>query len=120
MRLEAPAEEVLEVAEVLSADDTEAEEQPRKRRRRKGKFAPCPSCGDTDAKRVVWTFWGSFYGPALFNHVRCVNCGAAYNGRTGRSNLIPAILFLTVSAMLVIVALGVVGVLLWTWWSRVK
>ena len=34
-------------------------------------FKPCPRCGGKRPKRVTWTAWGSFYGPALFNHVRC-------------------------------------------------
>jgi predicted RNA-binding Zn-ribbon protein involved in translation (DUF1610 family) len=75
-------------------DDDEAEEEERGPRR--SKYKPCPSCGATGAKRVVWTFWGSFYGPALFTHVRCPECACAYNGRTGGSNLIPAIIFVAV------------------------
>ncbi len=72
-------------------DDEEEDRGPRR-----SKYKPCPSCGATGAKRVVWTFWGSFYGPALFTHVRCPECGYAYNDRTGGSNLIPAIVFVAV------------------------
>src|SRR5262245_49860248 len=50
-------------------------------------YAPCPKCGGREARRVTFTFWGSFYGPALLTHVRCPECGTAYNGKTGRSNL---------------------------------
>ncbi|HYT94360.1 MAG TPA: hypothetical protein VEL76_36935, partial [Gemmataceae bacterium] len=49
-------------------------------------YRPCPRCGDEAAVRVTWTPWGSFYGPALLTHVRCRQCGHAYNGKTGRSN----------------------------------
>jgi len=63
-------------------------------------FKPCPRCGAEGAKRVLFTPWGSFYGPALFNHVRCPECRYAYNGRSGGSNLIPAILFVTVPLVL--------------------
>jgi uncharacterized paraquat-inducible protein A len=63
-------------------------------------FKPCPRCGTEGAKRVLFTPWGSFYGPALFNHVRCPECRYAYNGRSGGSNLIPAILFVTVPLVL--------------------
>lgn len=72
----------------------------------KPQFKPCPRCGATGANRVLFTFWGSFYGPALFTHVRCPRCGCAYNGRTGRSNLIPAIIFVTIPALLI---LGIIG-----------
>lgn len=80
--------------------------------RRGGKrlaYKPCPRCGCTDATKIVWTFWGSFYGPAMFNHVRCRDCGYAYNGRSGRSNLIPAIIFVTIPAVLIA---GIIGFLI--------
>ena len=59
---------------------------------------------------MTWTPWGSFYGPALFNHVRCRECGFGYNGLTGKSNLIPAIFFVTVPAVLIV---GILVALLW-------
>jgi predicted RNA-binding Zn-ribbon protein involved in translation (DUF1610 family) len=90
-------------------------EEAERRPRRKSKFARCPNCGDNHAKRVLWTFWGSFYGPALLAHVRCSHCGKTYNGRSGRSNLIPAILFLLVTLGLIFVVLVVIG---WIIWSR--
>lgn len=54
-------------------------------------WVPCPKCGTEEPKRVKFTFWGSFYGPKLFNHVRCQECGSTYNGKTGGSNILPAI-----------------------------
>ena len=63
-------------------------------------FKACPRCGTVGAKRVLFTPWGSFYGPALFNHVRCPECRYAYNGRSGGSNLIPAVLFVTIPLLL--------------------
>jgi ribosomal protein S27E len=59
------------------------------------KYKPCPKCGAEGARRVRWTAWGSFYGPAMFTHVVCPECGAGYNGKTGRSNIVPAIIFVT-------------------------
>jgi hypothetical protein len=59
---------------------------------------------------VAWTIWGSFYGPALFTHVRCPECDYGYNGQTGRSNIVPAIIFVTIPAILIA---AVVGVVVW-------
>ncbi|HTU21067.1 MAG TPA: hypothetical protein VMG10_23645 [Gemmataceae bacterium] len=71
-------------------------------RRTRPRYKPCPRCGEEGAKRVVWTPWGSFYGPALFTHVRCPGCGCAYNGRSGRSNLIPAIIFVSIPLFVIL------------------
>ena len=79
-----------------------------------GDYKPCPRCGTSGASRVLFTFWGSFYGPALFCHVRCPECGATYNGRTGRSNLIPAIVCVLVPLLLILLILGGVGTLLYS------
>jgi predicted Zn finger-like uncharacterized protein len=87
-------------------EDEEDEDVPIQRR---SKYKPCPRCGESGATRVVWTPWGSFYGPALFTHVRCPGCGYKYNGRSGRSNLIPAIIFVTVPAVLIVAILGFLG-----------
>jgi hypothetical protein len=77
-------------------------------------FQPCPKCGSHDAQRVTWTPWGSFYGPALFTHVRCQQCGYGYNGRTGGSNLIPAFFFVTIPATLIVLILAALGYFLVT------
>ncbi len=68
-------------------------------------YEPCPSCGAEGATRVAWTPWGSFYGPAMFTHVKCPDCGNCYNGKTGRSNIIPIIIFVAVPL------LGILGIL---------
>lgn len=65
-------------------------------------YVPCPRCGAAGATRVNYTFWGSFYGPRLFHHVRCPRCRHAYNGKTGGSNLVPAILFIAIPAILIV------------------
>jgi len=69
-------------------------------------YVPCPRCGARGAERVIFTFWGSFYGPALFTHVRCPKCYYKYNGKTGRSNRIPAVLFVLVPLLLIF---GIIG-----------
>jgi hypothetical protein len=75
-------------------------------------YKPCPRCGAAGAERVLFTFWGSFYGPALFTHVRCPECGYAYNGRTGRSNLLPAAVFVSVPLILILAILAGLAVIL--------
>ncbi len=78
-------------------------------------YKPCPQCGAEEPKKVKWTAWGSFYGPALFNHVRCLECGYCYNGKTGRSNLIPAIIFVAVPLMGI---LGIIGAIVFMLFKR--
>jgi DNA-directed RNA polymerase subunit M/transcription elongation factor TFIIS len=95
-----------EVEELDEAEDEE-EDAPAKKH---SKYKPCPRCGEVGAKRVVWTAWGSFYGPAMFTHVRCPECGCKYNGKSGRSNLIPAIIFVSLPLLFI---LAIFGVLIW-------
>jgi hypothetical protein len=84
------------------ADLAEADEPKEGRRKKKPKYKACPQCGAGDPKKVTMTWWGSVYGPLLFSHVRCRDCGYAYNGKTGRSNLVPIILFVTIPAILIV------------------
>jgi predicted Zn finger-like uncharacterized protein len=88
-----------------------------------GKYIACPSCGGREAKRVKWTWWGSFYGPKLFTHVRCVDCGFAFNGKTGDSNIVPMVLFVVIPLVLLIIVLTFIVVLLirtdnWPPWKK--
>ena len=39
---------------------------------------------------------------------RCPECGYAYNGRSGRSNLLPAIIFVTLPLLFILAIFGVV------------
>jgi predicted Zn finger-like uncharacterized protein len=87
-------------------EEDEGQEEPKGKR---SKYKPCPRCGATGAHKVKWTFWGSFYGPAMFTHVRCPECGYAYNGKTGGSNLIPAIIFITVPLLGILAIFGVIA-----------
>jgi hypothetical protein len=101
-------------------EEEEEEERPREARRkdrRGGKggkggkdYKPCPQCGAEGATRVKWTAWGSFYGPAMFTHVCCPECGYCYNGKTGRSNMVPAIVFVTVPLVGI---LGIIGAIVY-------
>jgi predicted Zn finger-like uncharacterized protein len=101
---------VLEPAEEEEEAVEEEEEEPERQR---SKYKPCPRCGARGAKRVVWTAWGSFYGPALFSHVRCPKCGYGYNGKSGGSNLIPAIIFVTVPLVGIFFILAGLGYVLY-------
>jgi predicted Zn finger-like uncharacterized protein len=102
-------------------DEVEEKRPARKKKGRRGKdggqaeWEPCPSCGAERAKRVLWTFWGSFYGPAMFSHVECRECGTRYNGRTGGSNLIPAIILFTLPLLLI---LGLIAFILYILHAR--
>lgn len=68
-------------------------------------FASCPSCGNTFASKIGFTWWGGMLGPALFTHVKCCRCGNAYNGKTGRSNTLAITIYIIVGT-LIFVALG--------------
>lgn len=77
-------------------------------RGKKSNYKPCPNCGARKARKVLWTVWGSFYGPALFTHVRCPECSTCYNGRTGRSNALAATIFVSVPLLGISAILGAV------------
>jgi len=109
VQVPAEEEELVELVAVDEEEEPEEEEEEEERPQRKSsKYKPCPQCGAKGARKVKWTAWGSFYGPAMFTHVRCPECDYAYNGRTGGSNLIPAILFVAVPLMGILALIGVI------------
>ncbi len=73
-------------------DEEDDDDRPRRRRSRRGiregrsGYYSCPECDADAAERVSFTWWGGLIGPAMLSHVRCRNCGTAYNGKSGRSN----------------------------------
>ena len=69
-------------------------------------YAPCPTCGSTDAKKVGYTWWGGALGPAMFTHVKCNSCGTQYNGKTGKSNQTNIIIYFAASFMIAFCACG--------------
>jgi hypothetical protein len=68
---------------------------------------PCPRCGSVAKKPVTFTWWGGLVGPKLFHHVKCLGCGYAYNGKTGKSNN-KAIAIYTIVAFVVVIGLVIV------------
>lgn len=74
-------------------------------------YAACPNCGQSNATKVKYTWWGGALGPAMFNHVKCQNCGTQYNGRTGKSNQTSIIIYFIVLFVLVFCVCGGLAVL---------
>lgn len=75
-------------------------------------FAPCPTCGNTFASKIGFTWWGGMVGPAMFTHVKCCRCGNAYNGKTGKSNNTAIAIYVAVSTvigLILVVALIAMG-----------
>jgi transposase-like protein len=64
----------------------------------------CPLCGSPHSRKVKFTWWGGALGPALFSHVKCLACGAAYNSKTGKSNTAAVTLYVVITA-----TIGVIG-----------
>ena len=63
-------------------------------------YAACPQCGQSNAKKVRYTWWGGAVGPNMFTHVKCQNCGTQYNGKTGKSNQQNIIIYFLVSLVI--------------------
>jgi hypothetical protein len=63
-------------------------------------YAACPNCRQNNAIRVSSTWWGGIIGPAMFTHVKCLDCGTQYNGKTGKPNQKSIIVYLVASLFL--------------------
>ncbi len=63
-------------------------------------YAPCPKCGQSNAKKVGYTWWGGALGPSMFTHVKCQSCNTQYNGKTGQSNQNNIIVYVLVSFLI--------------------
>ncbi|MEZ5426546.1 MAG: hypothetical protein R2747_09795 [Pyrinomonadaceae bacterium] len=59
-------------------------------------YEPCPKCGAFDAEPMSFTWWGGLLGPKILTHVKCPNCRATYNGKTGRDNTTGIVIYVTV------------------------
>lgn len=69
-------------------------------------YVPCPNCGGDRIEKVGYTWWGGFIGARLFTHVRCISCNTKYNGKTGKSNTIPIIIF-----SIIVLVIGIIIVI---------
>lgn len=87
------------------ADDYDDEDRP-PRRRAHNEWADCPKCGDNEAIRIHWTFWGGMIGPAIINTVRCARCGTSYNGVKGDYNTTRIAIYIGVNFILGVMIVG--------------
>jgi uncharacterized protein (DUF983 family) len=71
-------------------------------------FAPCPHCGEANAEKLRFTWWGGVLGPKILNHVKCRGCGKNYNGKSGKDNTTGIVLY---SVVVGILALGLAFVM---------
>jgi hypothetical protein len=66
----------------------------------------CPKCGNPSSRPVTFTWWGGLLGPKILHHVKCLGCGYAYNGKTGRPNTNGIILYTVIGALIGLVLLA--------------
>jgi transposase-like protein len=69
-------------------------------------YAPCPNCGQSNAKKVGFTWWGGALGPNMFTHVKCQNCETEYNGKTGKSNQTNILIYFLVTFVIAFCVCG--------------
>src|SRR5258708_2089464 len=65
-------------------------------------YVPCPTCSSTNVQKVSFTWWGGVLGPSLFTQVKCRDCGATFNGKTGKSNAGPIAIYVVITAILAV------------------
>jgi hypothetical protein len=78
-------------------------------------YVPCPQCGTPDPAPVKFTWWGGMLGPKMLSHVKCNNCKATYNGKSGASNTTSIVIYslaVFVIAFVVVIGFGVLTFLM--------
>ncbi len=65
-------------------------------------YLPCPKCHSTNVKLMGFTWWGGLVGPKILTHVKCGNCGATFNGKTGKPNTTAIAIYMVVVLVVVI------------------
>jgi hypothetical protein len=73
-------------------------------------YVACPRCMRPDPEQVKFTWWGGVIGPKMFKHVKCRQCGLAYNGKTGQSNTTNIVIY---SIVVFVIFLGI-GILIFS------
>ncbi|MDR2188381.1 MAG: hypothetical protein LBE62_10060 [Azonexus sp.] len=83
-------------------------------------YKPCPKCSSLKVEKVGFTWWLGIL-PSLLNQVKCKECGASYNGKTGKSNTGAIIIYVTGAGIAIISLLltssrwKISGYLLFNW-----
>ena len=57
---------------------------------------------------MSFTWWGGVIGPKVLTHVKCLRCGHAYNGKTGRDNTTGIVIY---SVIVGVIAFGLVALM---------
>ena len=60
----------------------------------------CPKCSSPQSQKVGFTWWGGLVGPRILSHVKCLQCGTGYNGKTGKSNDTAIAIYLVAGVLL--------------------
>lgn len=66
-------------------------------------FASCPKCNNKNAEQLSFTWWGGILGPKILTHVKCRNCGATFNGKTGKDNTANIVIYSVVVGLIVLI-----------------
>ena len=56
-------------------------------------------------QKVGFTWWGGVLGPKLISHVKCQDCGTAFNGKSGKSNTLPITIYCVVTLAIALVVI---------------
>jgi hypothetical protein len=70
------------------------------------RYMPCPRCRMPEPQPVKFTWWGGVLGPKMLSHVKCGQCGMAYNGKSGQSNT-KGIVIYSVVVFVIFFAIGI-------------
>jgi hypothetical protein len=71
-------------------------------------YVDCPKCGGNRIQKVGYTWWGGALGPWLLTHVKCQDCGCAYNGKSGKDNTAGILIYFVV-ILAIVITLIVIG-----------
>ena len=72
-----------------------------KRRRLPSRERPAVRTAAAPNRKIPsFTWWGGAIGPRLLSHAKCLDCGAGYNWKTGRSNTTAIIIYQVVGVVL--------------------